>query len=680
MAGTGFGHAGPRSEQDFSGVLSNQMERHETFDAEPSEPASSAAQESAGPPEPERAAVGEGPVREDVSGSRDDTPARPETVREETAPPQDVQGDRQEKAAGEGQDGTDVSRGAVLEQDEADTSAAPVKDFADRAGVDGEVSEEELQEAVADLARRAEGLDRSIPGLAAGIREVQDLVRRFRESAPSERGELGRAIEARIRALYEEMAAARRDGEAVVVRGKGMKVVPGSAMEAGALHNDAATREEAPASTGSSQAKRRTGEHGAASAELRTASDAASKATEDGDASRSALRTAPDSVLARGESAEVYSRAARDEGVPDDQARDAAGAHDATSAGKKASSVSSETAEAGEGRKNVAAIRHGAAEASGREGRERTAGRGAEAHADPEPRDGEAPREARTVHDERGDVLRSREAKAASETASTGLAGRGDAAAEKGRGLSPGQVSVADAGDESGQSGKAAAPAEGNDGRRGDARQGFFSLRDEGRQASDSSRAKTVNTTAGKNAPEAPTPGAGAGQDAQQAVQQRLEGPSNSRSAEVYRQVENGAFRNLGQGVRQLVIRLDPAELGQISVILQVKGKEVQAVLRASNQEASHALGEQMSQLRAHLESQGLRVSRLEVQTQLADSQQQSQWQGAEQHNRFQENRELALSAQRWRNLGRAEGGLVRDVQTVLHREKLSQDGLDIFA
>jgi flagellar hook-length control protein FliK len=239
---------------------------------------------------------------------------------------------------------------------------------------------------------------------------------------------------------------------------------------------------------------------------------------------------------------------------------------------------------------------------------------------------------------------------------------------------------VADAGDESGQSGRAAAQADGNEGRRGDARQGFFSLRDEGRQASDSSRAKTVNTTAGKNAPEAPTPGAGAGQDAQQAVQQRLEGPSSSRSAEVYRQVENGAFRNLGQGVRQLVIRLDPAELGQISVILQVKGKEVQAVLRASNQETSHALGEQMSQLRAHLESQGLRVSRLEVQTQLADSQQQSQWQGAEQHNRFQENRELALSAQRWRNLGRAEGGLVRDVQTVLHREKLSQDGLDIFA
>jgi flagellar hook-length control protein FliK len=87
-----------------------------------------------------------------------------------------------------------------------------------------------------------------------------------------------------------------------------------------------------------------------------------------------------------------------------------------------------------------------------------------------------------------------------------------------------------------------------------------------------------------------------------------------------------------------------------------------------------------MSQLRAHLESQGLKVSKLEVQTQLADSQEQAQWQGTEQHNRYQENRELALSAQRWRNMGRADSGLVRDVQTVLHREKLSQTGLDIFA
>lgn len=155
---------------------------------------------------------------------------------------------------------------------------------------------------------------------------------------------------------------------------------------------------------------------------------------------------------------------------------------------------------------------------------------------------------------------------------------------------------------------------------------------------------------------------------------------AKTRSAEVYRQVEAGAFRDLGQGNKQLVIRLDPPDLGQVSVVLQVRGKEVQAVLRTSNQEASQALAEQLGQLRSQLESQGLRVSRLEVQTQLADSQTDSQWQGAEQHNRYQENRELAVTAQRLRSLGRVESTLAQDVQTSHHKENISLTGVDVFA
>lgn len=155
---------------------------------------------------------------------------------------------------------------------------------------------------------------------------------------------------------------------------------------------------------------------------------------------------------------------------------------------------------------------------------------------------------------------------------------------------------------------------------------------------------------------------------------------AKTRSAEVYRQVEAGAFRDLGQGNKQLVIRLDPPDLGQVSVVLQVRGKEVQAVLRTNNQEASQALADQLGQLRSQLESQGLRVSRLEVQTQLADSQTDSQWQGAEQHNRYQENRELAMTAQRLRSLGRVESTLAQDVQTSHHKENISLTGVDVFA
>lgn len=153
-----------------------------------------------------------------------------------------------------------------------------------------------------------------------------------------------------------------------------------------------------------------------------------------------------------------------------------------------------------------------------------------------------------------------------------------------------------------------------------------------------------------------------------------------ARGAEVLRQVEAGAFRDLGQGNKQLVIRLDPPDLGQVSVVLQVRGKEVQAVLRTGNQETSQVLADQLGQLRNQLESQGLRVTRLEVQTQLADSQTGSQWQGAEQHNHYQENRELAMTAQRLRTLGRAEPVLARDMQNLPHKENISSGGVDVFA
>ena len=210
-----------------------------------------------------------------------------------------------------------------------------------------------------------------------------------------------------------------------------------------------------------------------------------------------------------------------------------------------------------------------------------------------------------------------------------------------------------------------------------DARQGFFAATD--REKTSSSTLRPAKSAGGeKGAVESLTHTTV--QNSQTPFQQRLEAPVSARSAQVYQQVENGAFKSLGQGVKQLVIRLDPADLGQVSVILQVRGKEVQAVLRSSSQEASAALNDQLGQLRSQLESQGLKVGKLEVQTQLADSQSQSQWQGAQSHNRYQENQELAMSARRWRSLERVAPDLAQDVHISLQREKLSQSGLDIFA
>jgi flagellar hook-length control protein FliK len=264
----------------------------------------------------------------------------------------------------------------------------------------------------------------------------------------------------------------------------------------------------------------------------------------------------------------------------------------------------------------------------------------------------------------------------AAKTAVAPLANMADAGRKVGEKGQPQQIS-ADKPQEGDAVTRASAPSAQSGGERKshDARDGFFGARGEDTKAS----ARPASTS-GKIVLETEAQFQGAGQNTQANVAQRLEMPVSARSAEVYRQVEGGAFRNLGQGVKQLVIRLDPADLGQVSVILRVKGKEIQAVLRASSQETSQILGEQVAQLRSQLEAQGLKVGKLEVQTQLADSQSQSQWQGAEQHNRYQENRELAMSAQRWRTMERMDSGLVRDVQNTPQREKLSSGGLDIFA
>ena len=693
LANFGFAHAEPRTDQDFSGVLSNQMERQDVPDPKPSEPASPAVQEPEGPPPSEHGAVGEDTGRRAASGAGDDGFERSEEAREDTARHADVRDKRQAKAAGDEQSETtlsgDAGDGDHSAEQVTEASADPDAGAEGAAGTDAAVSAEELREAVAALARRAEGLEEAIPGIAAGIREVQELVRRFRESAPSERGELGKAIAARIQALREEMASARQEDGGAAVREQATKAAAGSTREAGTMSGDA---------SGSARKGKKDGDESAI-AEASHGARVVSKAADAGSVSAAKQVSAPlaegsvESVRARGEAGEAGTRPAKMDKTAAAHVQDTAGDAGAMQGEGKSDVSRAESVEmarqgTGKDGDESAHARERAGKTPPTDARERPAVIGKEGEADggeqdvrPELRDRAEQREPRTVHDGALDASRSRDARAASETASTGLAGRGEAVRDRGRDLAPGQVSVADAADGSGRSAGSATAADG--GRRqnsGDARQGFFSSGDEGRQASDKTTARTVNAATGKNVPEAQLQAAGTGQDSQPAVQQRLEGPVNSRSAEVYRQVESGAFRNLGQGVRQLVIRLDPADLGQISVILQVRGKEVQAVLRASNQETSHALGEQMSQLRAHLESQGLRVSRLEVQTQLADSQQQSQWQGAEQHNRYQENREQALSAQRWRNMGRVDSGLVRDVQTVLHREKLSQDGLDIFA
>lgn len=150
----------------------------------------------------------------------------------------------------------------------------------------------------------------------------------------------------------------------------------------------------------------------------------------------------------------------------------------------------------------------------------------------------------------------------------------------------------------------------------------------------------------------------------------------------VLQQVHSGLLQNLGQGRQQLTLQLNPPDLGSLTVNLKVVGKEIQAVLRAENQEARQIIAENMPLLRQSLESQGLRVTRLEVQTQLQDQNQFTQlWQGMD-GQKFQDQG----ARTQWNALGRGRagsGGTGADIESDEHslpNTSAREGGIDLIA
>ena len=151
---------------------------------------------------------------------------------------------------------------------------------------------------------------------------------------------------------------------------------------------------------------------------------------------------------------------------------------------------------------------------------------------------------------------------------------------------------------------------------------------------------------------------------------------------EIYSQVEQGMLRQLADGTRQMTLQLNPAELGQLTLILSVKGGEVRALIRADNPEATAALSDQMNQLRTTLEEQGLKVAQLDVETQLPRDTTREQWDGSDfsQFNKEQELRERERF-QRLAKIRRKAGTtLAQDMQSKGMREEIAASGLHIIA
>ncbi|MBU1228764.1 MAG: flagellar hook-length control protein FliK [Proteobacteria bacterium] len=144
-------------------------------------------------------------------------------------------------------------------------------------------------------------------------------------------------------------------------------------------------------------------------------------------------------------------------------------------------------------------------------------------------------------------------------------------------------------------------------------------------------------------------------------------------------QVQEAMLKDLGQGRKQMTLNLDPESLGKMQIMLQVKGKEVNAVLRAEDSETAKLLTSQLETIRKTLEDQGLKVQNLEVQTGLASRQDQQLF-STDQHNQAQERQELSNMFSRLRLLRSDGEGLAQDMQNAGMQAILSDQGLHIIA
>ncbi|MDL2266651.1 flagellar hook-length control protein FliK [Desulfovibrio sp. OttesenSCG-928-G15] len=169
------------------------------------------------------------------------------------------------------------------------------------------------------------------------------------------------------------------------------------------------------------------------------------------------------------------------------------------------------------------------------------------------------------------------------------------------------------------------------------------------------------------------------GTQSQQPLAQTLNNTSKGHRQEIFSQVEQGILKTAQNGSQRLTLQLNPNEMGQVTVALTMHKGELKATIRAEQPEAASLLKEQMAELKAALEAEGIKVKELDVQTGLREES-GAQWEGAEGHNMLRDaeerNRMLRLSSIRRDAANQAEQNT-----SLEGREKESQGaGLHIVA
>ncbi|OLN26269.1 hypothetical protein DVDV_2768 [Desulfovibrio sp. DV] len=150
-------------------------------------------------------------------------------------------------------------------------------------------------------------------------------------------------------------------------------------------------------------------------------------------------------------------------------------------------------------------------------------------------------------------------------------------------------------------------------------------------------------------------------------------------AARVARQVETGILKGVAQEAKQLTVNLSPDELGPVSVTLSVKDKEVRAVITADNADTAAVLQEQAAKIKQTLEDQGFKVTKLDVQTGLAQDK-QAGWDSPERHNEAREQREAQERIRSSVRLAREAAATDFDSAAIPGAMTARAAGLDLFA
>ncbi|OIO04817.1 MAG: hypothetical protein AUJ49_02205 [Desulfovibrionaceae bacterium CG1_02_65_16] len=161
----------------------------------------------------------------------------------------------------------------------------------------------------------------------------------------------------------------------------------------------------------------------------------------------------------------------------------------------------------------------------------------------------------------------------------------------------------------------------------------------------------------------------------------QAKGFTNVTAPKVLDQVTEAMLKDLGQGRKQLTVELNPDNLGKVQVMLQVKGKEVSAVINAEDSGTAAMLHANMEGLRKSLEEKGLTVQSMEVQTGLASQQDQHAAFNAEQHNQAQEQQQDMSRIFSQLRMMRGDGGdAALDMQNLNMQAILADQGLHLIA